>query len=244
MVIIMKIIKILFVLTLLVFTGCAQKVDEKQTGIANPASEYCIEQGGSLNIIDTPNGQKGMCTLSSGQICEEWSYFRGECPENETNIKSDLAKNCEDNGGKWLEQFNECEGIGNESCQEMGGNFNQCASACRNDPNATVCTMQCVPVCELGNSEEMCGGIQGETCPEGLVCDYDGNYPDASGVCKELNQLCESNGGKWLEKHQECEFMPEDKCVETNGEFYECESACRHSDSDICTKQCVQVCKY
>lgn len=29
-----------------------------------------------------------------------------------------------------------------------------------------------------------CGGIAGILCPEGYTCEYDGNYPDASGTCK------------------------------------------------------------
>lgn len=42
--------------------------------IANPASVNCIEKGGKHSLVD------GMCTLSDGTVCEEWAYFRGECP--------------------------------------------------------------------------------------------------------------------------------------------------------------------
>lgn len=49
------------------------------TQIANPASVNCIEKGGKLSIVDKPEGQVGMCTLSDGTVCEEWAYFRGEC---------------------------------------------------------------------------------------------------------------------------------------------------------------------
>jgi len=31
--------------------------------------------------------------------------------------------------------------------------------------------------------QETCGGIQGIVCPSGYECDYEGNYPDASGKC-------------------------------------------------------------
>lgn len=31
----------------------------------------------------------------------------------------------------------------------------------------------------------MCGGIAGFRCPEGQWCDLDGDYPDASGTCRE-----------------------------------------------------------
>jgi putative hemolysin len=58
-------------------------------GMANPASEYCIKQGGKLEIIseeppEAPGGgggQVGMCTLPGGQVCEEWAFYRGECKE-------------------------------------------------------------------------------------------------------------------------------------------------------------------
>ena len=48
--------------------------------IANPASVNCIDKGGTLEIVDTPEGQQGICTLKDGTKCEEWAYMRGECP--------------------------------------------------------------------------------------------------------------------------------------------------------------------
>lgn len=48
-------------------------------GIANPASQYCEEQGGTLDIRETPDGSVGYCMFDDGSECEEWAYFRGEC---------------------------------------------------------------------------------------------------------------------------------------------------------------------
>jgi len=56
-------------------------------GLANPASAYCEEQGGKLEIISEEpenapgggGGQVGMCTLPNGNVCEEWAFFKGEC---------------------------------------------------------------------------------------------------------------------------------------------------------------------
>ena len=45
-------------------------------GIANPASVYCIEQGGKLEIRKTANGEVGYCHLPDGRIIEEWAFFR------------------------------------------------------------------------------------------------------------------------------------------------------------------------
>jgi hypothetical protein len=48
--------------------------------LANPASVNCEEKGGKLEIVDEAAGQKGICVLPDGTRCEEWAYFRGECP--------------------------------------------------------------------------------------------------------------------------------------------------------------------
>ena len=56
---------------------------------------------------------------------------------------------CTDHGGKWVEEHEECENISEKDCKEIGGEFNECASACRNDPDAEICTLQCVPLCSF-----------------------------------------------------------------------------------------------
>ena len=56
---------------------------------------------------------------------------------------------CQQGGGNWLPEFNECELISSEQCSIMGGTFKECESACRHDPDAEICTLQCVPVCVL-----------------------------------------------------------------------------------------------
>lgn len=60
-------------------TFLGQNINEETT-LANPASVYCEQQGGTLEIVDETGGQVGMCTLSDGTVCEEWAYMRGECP--------------------------------------------------------------------------------------------------------------------------------------------------------------------
>jgi hypothetical protein len=60
-----------------------------------------------------------------------------------------LAKSCVAAGGTWLAEHLECEYISQEWCSEQSGNFQECSSACRHQPDAQICTMQCVPVCQL-----------------------------------------------------------------------------------------------
>jgi len=52
----------------------------KKVGLANPASVYCEEQGGRLEIrSDEAGNQYGACIFDDGSECEEWAFFRGEC---------------------------------------------------------------------------------------------------------------------------------------------------------------------
>lgn len=62
--------------------------------IANPASVNCINNGGKLKMMENEQGTYGICVLPSGTECEEWAYFRGECPvadEKSCNVDSDCA---------------------------------------------------------------------------------------------------------------------------------------------------------
>ena len=45
------------------------------TQVANPASQYCVDQGGTVEIVDETAGQVGYCNLPDGTSVEEWEYF-------------------------------------------------------------------------------------------------------------------------------------------------------------------------
>jgi putative hemolysin len=67
-------------LACLLLIGACQKNDD--AGIANPASVYCKEQGGTLELVTADDGSvSGLCTLKNGTKCDEWAYFRNECPK-------------------------------------------------------------------------------------------------------------------------------------------------------------------
>ena len=72
-----------FGLTLFIFilVGCAsaETTEETAVGLANPASVFCQEQGGQLEIRRESGGEVGYCLLPDGRECEEWAFFRGEC---------------------------------------------------------------------------------------------------------------------------------------------------------------------
>ena len=48
--------------------------------MANPASAACTRAGGTLSFVQSAKGEQGVCTLPSGEVCDEWEFFRGECP--------------------------------------------------------------------------------------------------------------------------------------------------------------------
>ena len=66
----------IIVALMLILSGC---ITPENNEIANPASVYCDENGGTLEIITTEEGEIGMCTFTNGKECEEWAFFNGEC---------------------------------------------------------------------------------------------------------------------------------------------------------------------
>lgn len=57
-------------------SACGGDPPDNPPAIANPASEFCLEQGGELEIVDEPDGQVGYCNLPDGTRVEEWEFYR------------------------------------------------------------------------------------------------------------------------------------------------------------------------
>jgi C1A family cysteine protease len=51
----------------------------KMLFMTNPAAVYCMELGYDYEIIDGPEGQKGICIFPDGTECEEWVFLQGKC---------------------------------------------------------------------------------------------------------------------------------------------------------------------
>lgn len=69
------------VIALVLFSaGCVQDEmgKEQRIGTPNPASAYCVAQGGTIEIRKEANGQVGYCRLPDGLVIEEWALFRAE----------------------------------------------------------------------------------------------------------------------------------------------------------------------
>ncbi|MBE0684779.1 MAG: DUF333 domain-containing protein [Anaerolineaceae bacterium] len=55
----------------------------------NPASVFCEENGGSLEIRTSEDGsQAGICVFPDGSECDEWSFFRGECQADDSKAEN------------------------------------------------------------------------------------------------------------------------------------------------------------
>ncbi len=59
---------------------------DNTVSLANPASVYCQEQGGELDIrTDEEGNQVGICVFDDGSECEEWAFYRGECQPSQAD---------------------------------------------------------------------------------------------------------------------------------------------------------------
>jgi putative hemolysin len=45
----------------------------------NPASQSCLDAGGSLRMGGSSHSNRLLCKLPSGLVCERWALRRGEC---------------------------------------------------------------------------------------------------------------------------------------------------------------------
>ena len=68
----------------------------------NPASAFCEEQGGRVDIrTGDEGGQVGVCVFTDGSECDEWAFFRGECAPGtgEVGMPNPASVYCEAQGG-------------------------------------------------------------------------------------------------------------------------------------------------
>lgn len=101
----------------------------------------------------------------------------------------DLPKACAAANGNWLAEFRECENAGKDWCDANRGKFNECGAACRHDPEAEHCTLQCVPVCGFGVAPK--AKAEGD---------------------KGANGCVESAGYMWCEQKAKCLKVWEEPC--------------------------------
>lgn len=77
-----KSLLMLVVMSGTILTAACAPVSPSPTpaAIPNPASVYCIENGGQLDLrTDASGGVAGFCVFPDGSECEEWAFMKGEC---------------------------------------------------------------------------------------------------------------------------------------------------------------------
>jgi putative hemolysin len=86
--------KTLFTLFMLIGIVLSASCSPNQTSptpgpnMPNPASVYCEQNGGKLELgQDAAGGVVGLCIFPDGSKCDEWAYFRRECKPGEPLVK-------------------------------------------------------------------------------------------------------------------------------------------------------------
>jgi uncharacterized protein len=57
--------------------GCGDDDGDEDVQLPNPASVYCEEQGGTVDLVEEEGGVVGYCELPDGTRIEEWALYRG-----------------------------------------------------------------------------------------------------------------------------------------------------------------------
>ena len=98
-------LRLAVLLASLVGTAAWAQSGQAPPQLANPASQNCVKQGGTLKIERRPDGgQYGVCVFTDNYQCEEWALFRGECPKNGlrvTGYVTPAGRYCAITGGRY-----------------------------------------------------------------------------------------------------------------------------------------------
>lgn len=98
---------------------CRNGICQEETGLPNPASVHCIQNGGTLYIKTKPEGQYGICVFPDGSECEEWEFYRGECMSCTEYCESQPHIACV---GYWIISGNypdcSCEYVCSSTCEK------------------------------------------------------------------------------------------------------------------------------
>lgn len=178
----MKYFSAIFLIFIIFLSGCTKSSNMTNppastptgVGVANPAAEKCIKDGYKHEIIETPQGQMGICVFS-GSACEEWKYYRGECSPEICDVKC-FWEPCP---GKHLPNEKGCV---------------NCASPCRDDfcrSNSDCSPAQCC------HPDSCIIRTQAPDC-EGVFCTQEcrlGTMDCGAGYCACIEGRCEV---KWV----------------------------------------------
>lgn len=143
-------------------------VDVEILGDTNPgdvktSADAMVTDRGLVTLMDNISDRLGVAVEAPGDIDALLVTVSQSTSAQNTNTATssvpfddeggDIAASCISSGGNWIAEYGECEHASQEWCADAGGEFDACTSACRNDSDAEICTMQCVPVCAFADTE-------------------------------------------------------------------------------------------
>ena len=158
------------------------------TGLANPASVHCEQEGGTLKMYNSPKGTLGICEFQDKIACEEWAYYRGECVPGDCQVKCEYIGQktgwnlvCS-GGGQVLE-------IANCTVEEPEPQEPPEEEFCGTSTNASCETNQ---DCERGGcSGQVCEGKDEDTI---TTCEFRNCY---NAYAYNLTCQCKDNQCQW-----------------------------------------------
>jgi len=207
------------------------------TGMANPASVFCERQGGTLEIrTDAESeGQVGICILPYGIECEEWAYFRGECPAKVTCTEEQKAAEmctleymptCGDDG---VTYGNKCAACASKAIDSYTPGECPARTYVTRDPEqCKVIKYMCVKG-KAAFSDEFGCGCEPETTCGNSICDA--GEADACPACYYSTPPCLAPCTAGT--------CPED-CAATTGKLKA--NDCTEPRTQACTKEYMPVC--
>lgn len=246
------------------------------TALPNPAAEYCIDKGYRYEIDTSPNGsQTGYCYIPTPENnwfkCEEWSFYRGECPTCKAFCNSLPHIECV---GYWniTGEFPNCV------CQYICSTAIVCSSN-SDCPKSYVCynSRRCSPAPE---GVIACGDQEGDLlchkkcetnydCPSDMpycrtLSIFQGDVGSAVKMCMEeecktdsdcpqyrcpgVRSICVGGECKVVDSNgapARCaEEMSKELCERYGGHWNECGSACAgEPPGTVCIAVCVPQCE-
>jgi len=180
-------IAIAAIVALALLAGACGDDDENESGLPNPASVYCEDQGGTLEIRDEAGGQVGFCVFDDGSECEEWAFMRGECSPgqslgSQTGIANPASVFCEEQGGTLDLESGMCTFADGSQCEEWAFYRGECSPG-QAAGGAVIGGQAGMPNPASAFCEEQGGTLEIVTAADGSqsgVC----HFPDGS-VCDE-----------------------------------------------------------
>ena len=136
----MKNLSAILIIVMLVLTGCASGTAKESVNVTQQFMGTDIPNDPILRQVRELEQQQVLTDVIVSESFPVQVTATG--PKNVLSCLSNLD-------GRWIEEKKECEQMDAMVCKEQGGTFNECASACRNDPSADMCIQVCVPVCSF-----------------------------------------------------------------------------------------------